>query len=110
MITIDAQVQGENLIILSAPTLATNTVETAQISFRFDEEWNGFDKTAMFWGTDDEEHPVTVIDDCAIIPHEVMVEAGKIKLGVYGTFGDRLIVSAKATYRIVEGAYAAAEQ
>lgn len=105
MLTIEAQVVGESVVLLQAPTLATNTVETVQVFFRFDNNWTGFQKTAMFWGTDDEEYAVDVVDDCAIVPREVMAEAGKIKFGVNGTDGDKLIVSEKVTYRILEGAY-----
>lgn len=105
MLTIDAQVIGEGIVLLQMPTLATNTVETAQVMFRFDNNWAGFQKTAMFWGTDDEEYAVEVVDDCAIVPHEVMEEAGKIKFGVNGTDGDKMLVSEKVSYRILEGAY-----
>ena len=105
MITIEAQLHGEDLVLISSPALATDTVETAQVVFQFDSEWTGFSKTAMFWGTDDEEYPVDVIGDTAIIPREIMAEAGKIKFGVYGIDGDKQIVSAKVSYKIQDGAF-----
>lgn len=105
MLTIKAQVFGESVVLLQSPTLATNTVETAEVEFTFDEEWDGFTKTAMFWGADDEEYPVEVIDNKAIIPREAMAEAGKMKFGVYGTNGSKRLVTAKTLYRIAEGAY-----
>lgn len=106
MLTIVAQVFGESVVLLQSPTLATNTVETAEVSFTFDKEWDGFSKTAMFWGADDEEYPVDVVDDKAIIPREAMAEAGKMKFGVYGVNDGKRIVSAKVNYKIAEGAYA----
>ena len=105
MITIEAQVTGEGIALLTNPTLATNTVETAQVVFSFDAEWNGYTKTALFWGTDDEERDSEVLDDAAIIPKEAMAEAGKMKFGVYGIKGDKRLVSAKVSYKIAEGAY-----
>ena len=105
MLTIVAQVFGESIILLQSPTLATNTVETAEVSFTFDEEWDGYTKTAMFWGADDEEHPVEVVDDKAVVPREAMAEAGKMKFGVYGVNGDKRLVTMKTPYKIAEGAY-----
>ena len=107
MITIEAQVTGESITLITTPTLATNTVETAQVVFSFDSEWDGYTKTAMFWGADDEEHPAEIVNDAAIIPMEAMSEAGKMKLGVYGVSGGKRLVSAKVSYKIAEGAYTA---
>ena len=107
MITIEAQVTGESITLNTTPTLATNTVETAQVVFSFDSEWDGCAKTAMFWGVDDEEYPSEVVDNAAIIPKEAMAEAGKMKLGVYGINGGKRLVSAKVSYKIAEGAYTA---
>lgn len=105
MITIEAQVTGESITLVTTPPLATNTVDTVQVAFQFDNEWTGFSKTVMFWGTDDEEHAVEVVGDTAIIPHEVMTEVGRIKFGVYGTNDDKVLVSAKVTYKIQDGAF-----
>lgn len=105
MLTIEAQVFGETIVLLQSPTLATNTVETAEVAFSFDEEWDGFVKTAMFWGADDEEYSVEVIGNKAVIPREAMAETGKMKLGVYGVNGNKRIVTMKIPYTIAEGAY-----
>ena len=106
MLTIIAQVFGESVVLLQSPTLATNTVEIAEVSFTFDEEWDGYTKTAMFWGADDEEYSVEVTDNKAVIPREVLAEAGKMKFGVYGTNGNKRLVTMKVPYKIAEGAYA----
>jgi len=105
VITISAQLLGESLVLLTSPPLATDTVDTVSVVFQFDNEWAGFSKTAMFWGTDDEEYPVEVINDAAIIPKEVMAEVGRIQFGVYGTDGDKLLVSSKVLYKIQDGAF-----
>lgn len=107
MITINAQVAGEEIILLTKPTLATDTVDTVEVAFSFDEEWDGFTKTAMFWGDDDEEYSAEVENDRAVIPEEAMLEAGFMKFGVYGTKDTQRIVSMKMPYKIAKGAYTA---
>ena len=107
MFTIDVQLIGERILIPHMPVLAKDTVETAVIAFDFDDKWDGYTKTAMFWGTDDEEYAVEVVNDSAVIPREVLAEAGQIKFGVYGVNGSKRIVSVKTPYKVIEGAYTA---
>jgi len=105
VISINVQVIGENIKVMETPTLATDTLDTVEVVFSFDEEWEGFTKTAMFWGDDDEEYSAQVIEDKAIIPHEALLEAGVMKFGVYGINGNKRLVSMKTPYKIAKGIY-----
>ena len=105
MITISAKVTGENIELLASPLLASKSVETAQILFQFDDAWDGFGRTALFWGVDEEVYIAQIVNGKTIVPHEAMADPGKIKFGVYGTNGAKRIVTVKVTYKVVEGAY-----
>ena len=105
MITISAKVTGENIELLASPLLASKTVKAVQILFSFDDAWDGFGRTALFWGVDDEVYISQIVNGATVIPHEALADPGKIKFGVYGTNGTKRIVTVKVTYKVVEGAY-----
>ena len=105
MITIETKVIGESIQLLSSPVVASKSVKSVQILFDFDDAWDGFGRIALFWSVDDEVYTSQIINGVTIVPHEALDETGKIKFGVYGTNGNKRIVTVKMTYKIVEGAY-----
>lgn len=70
-------------------TLTSGMVKAVQVSFSFSEEWENFDKVAVF--SNGETSVDVSLDDenkCHI-PHEVLAEAGKdVSVGVYGSTGE----------------------
>ena len=104
-ITISASVIGEKITLTNTPTLASGTVQSFQIEFDFDENWDGYGKIALFWNEEDEVYLAQVTDGLATIPHEALADSGKIKFGVYGTNGTLRLVTAKVAYNVADGAY-----
>ena len=105
MITIKARVVGENIELLESPLIASKSRYTVQLDLEFDEAWDGFGRTALFWGVDDEVYTSQITNGKTTVPHEALADPGKIKFGVYGTNGTKRIVTVKVTYKVVDGAY-----
>lgn len=105
MITIKARVVGENIELLESPLIASKSRYTVQLDLEFDEVWDGFGRTALFWGVDDEVYISQIANGKTTVPHEALDNHGRIKFGVYGTNGTKRIVTIKVTYKVVEGAY-----
>lgn len=70
-------------------TLTSGMVNAVQVAFAFSEEWEGFDKIAVF------SNGATTVDvtldekDRCYVPHEVLSVAGRdVNVGVYGSKGE----------------------
>lgn len=111
MITIQAKLTGHELSIISSPILSSDSSNIDQVHFQFDEYWSGFNKVALFWGSDSDT-PYGIIvddDDNAIIPSELISEKGTIRFGVFGETSDNLsprITSTIVKYKVKEGSWA----
>lgn len=105
LITICTRVTGESIELIASPLLASQSVDTVQIRFDFDDAWDGFGRIALFWGVDDEVYTSQIVNGLATVPHEALSDAGRIRFGAYGTNGTKRIVTIKVTYKVVEGAY-----
>ena len=86
MFTLYAKLEGHELTWERTPALAKGSVEVDQIHFTFDESWNGYTKVALFWATDASDPLGVSVSGAgyATIPHEVLADKGRIKIGVYG--------------------------
>lgn len=69
-------------------TLTSGMVKAVQVAFSFSEQWDGFNKTAVF-SNGNITLDVSLDDEGkCYIPHEVVAEAGKeVSVGVYGSKG-----------------------
>lgn len=94
----------QNIAFLNLPKIYSGDVNTDFVQFEFDDTWNDFIKTAVFYR--DVEHPYfqVVKDDECIIPHEVLKEKGKFYLGVVGVLDDKVLTSEVIAYEIGQGA------
>ena len=111
MISIAAQVNGHELSVFSSSTLASNSVGSDVINFSFDGNWDGYNKTVLFWGADSETPYGSVIDanGNAIIPHEVLTDKGNFRFGVFGEDVENIlprITSTIAKVKVLDGAWA----
>ena len=69
-------------------TLTSGMVKAVQVAFSFSEQWDGFNKTAVF-SNGNTTLDVSLDDEGkCYIPHEVVAEVGKeVSVGVYGCKG-----------------------
>lgn len=74
--------------------LTSGMVKAVECQFIFNEDWDGLGKTAVF-ECGEVQIDVLIIDDMALIPHEVLVEEniGKLlRIGVYGINGSGTVI------------------
>ena len=63
-----------------------------EIGFKFDGEWDGIGKVAVFKGSNTSVDVLLTEDKCKIPPEVLMVSGGDLIVGVYGTDGTGNIV------------------
>lgn len=69
-------------------TLTSGMVKAVQVVFTFSDEWDGFNKIAVFSNGKTSLDVSLNEEDKCYIPHEILAEAGKeVTVGVYGTKG-----------------------
>ena len=97
-------------------TLTSGMVKAVQVAFTFSEEWENFDKVAVF-SNGDTSIDVSLDDNNKChIPHEVLAESGKdVSVGVYGSTGEGedyvAIPTAKCSLgKVVEGVNPSGEE
>lgn len=71
-------------------TLVSNSVGIYECEFEFI-DWDGWNKTAVFQLDDENSIEVIIVNNKAIIPFEVLVHSGWLKIGVYGTLGEKIM-------------------
>lgn len=103
MTTIKLKTIDENLEFTSSPPVYSGDVNTISIQFEFDEFWDGFVKTAVFYRDISKPYQVVLNDDTCYIPHEVMKTAGRIFLGVFGVKEDKVKTSEVVFYDVGTG-------
>lgn len=73
--------------------------------FAFDESWNGFVKTAVFYqDKTNAQYVVLENDDTCMIPATAMARAGRMYIGVFGIKDTAVVTSTLITVDIKEGA------
>ena len=77
-------VSGQRIELTDAAMLVAGTVNEYTARFTFDESWDGYQRTAVFYcNTVEREQLLT--DDACTVPWEVLVANGYLRVGVYGT-------------------------
>lgn len=79
------------LLTVTDDTLVSNSVGIYECEFTFDESWDGFDKTSVWKLNSDDPIEVVITNGKAVIPHEVLVNAGFLRIGVYGTKDEKVM-------------------
>lgn len=95
----------QNLHFENTPTIYSGDVNNDTVKFDFDETWDGYGKTAIFYRSKDDVY-CQLLDDSnkCMIPKEILKSQGNIYIGVFGAKGDVVITSEVIRYRILEGA------
>ena len=95
---------NQNLILTDMPDIFSGDVNTDRFIVDFDNKWNGFTKTAVFYVSENNVYKVLLNDNSCIIPKEVLKDSGKFYFGVIGVDGDKVLTSEVLTYKIGKGA------
>ena len=108
MITIQIKVNKNRLSIARPEYLTSGCVNTVACSFVFGDEWNGYEKVAVFESGDDMcEHDSvkqSIVDNSCMIPPSILKSPKKIRVGVVGVKGDKTIVTGKVRMSVDVGA------
>ncbi len=75
-----------------------------RLTVDFSLEWEGLEKTAVFYRTEDAVYHVLMEDDSCFIPREVLIDDGIFCFGIIGTKGDTVRTSEVIRYSIRKGA------
>lgn len=86
--TLSFSVTGQRIEIVEPAMLVAGTVNIYNASFSFDADWDGFQRTAVFsCGSVSREQLLT--DDACTLPWEVLTAGKYLRVGVYGTKGEK---------------------
>lgn len=93
------------LSIVTKPKIASGGFEEDQVHITFSKEWDGFQKTAMFYRSSDTIYRTALDenDEC-FIPAFVLKEPGTVYISVYGEKDKTVRTSNVVKYKIVQGA------
>ena len=106
-----AKVKGQKLI-LSGDTAVADSTNYLKICFETDEEWSGYDVTAVFSDSKQKSYSVIMIDEnplylgngCCYVPYEV-ISAPYFTVSVFGTKQDSVITTPAVTVCVKESGY-----
>lgn len=105
MTIIKARLKDQALTVSTAPVVASGGVEEDVVTFEFDSTWAEYVKKAVFYRDESNVYHVDVgSDNTAVIPWEVLQQAGHMYFGVFGTKGSEVKTSTVAKYRVERGA------
>lgn len=101
---ITASCQDQKLMLTSKPVIASGGINEDSILFTFDEAWDGYTKTAVFYRSKEAVYHCELVDDMCIIPSEVIALKGEMFFGVFGVKGNMTKTSQVISYHIEQGA------
>ena len=98
----------QNLAFNDMPDIYSGSVNYDEVQFIFDESWDGFAKTVVFYS--DRNDPYSCYleddgDDTAKIPKELLESKGMIAIGVFGLKDDGKIIKSSQVvkYKVGDG-------
>ena len=103
-------VVDQDLYITNQPTIASGDVTVDQAIFSFEsDDWDGRVKTAVFFSDEKEPYYRALdLNGACYIPSEVLTDAGRIYIGVFGVKDGTILTSTLVRYKIEKGAIARA--
>lgn len=83
--TIKAYCFDQTLQVSSVPKLASGGKKVNRLEVTFNEYWDGYGKTAVFYRKKEQVYHVVMTSDACVIPHEVTTEPGTLFVGIIGS-------------------------
>lgn len=105
--TIGLVASDQLLTVTQRPKVASGSRKSVQVSVTFDDTWDEYSKSAVFYTSlDSTVYEVLLTNGVGLIPHEVLVEACTLYIGIRGTKSGTSSIkpSAVIKYRIDQGA------
>ena len=101
MITV--KIRADGVVLTPEKHIVTSgSVGSVLVRFEFDSVWNGFYKTAVFYTQGKKVFMVLSGDVCAF-PPEMLLAAGSVKVGVFGTDGEKTLTSLLCSIKVSHG-------
>lgn len=105
MANLQIELEKQLLTIKNQELIASGDSNFDSCTFTFDELWDGFTKTAVFYqDKSNVQYTVLESDDTCMIPTAAMARAGRMYIGVFGIKDTAVVTSTLATVDIMEGA------
>jgi len=82
------KISNQQITIIEPLVLVADTENVYECEYVFDEEWEGFNKTAVFEGCGSTYQVVLTNTQKCKIPNEVIADSGYVRFGVLGTAVD----------------------
>ena len=103
---ISVQVEDQALVMKDVPKLASGGNNEVQVCAQFDEVWDGFEKTAVFYRKMGAVYHVALDENgCAVVPCEVMKNKGAFYFGIFGEKDDGTVRTTEVVaIEVVQGA------
>ena len=110
MAQIEIMLEKQLLTIQNREVIASGDVNYDSCRFEFDESWEGYIKTAVFYQEKQKVY-YAVLDNenKCYIPAPAIVKASPLYIGVFGVRGNKILTSAMDSISIVEGAVSGEE-
>lgn len=110
MAQIEVVLEKQLLTIQNREVISSGDVNYDSCRFEFDESWEGYIKTAVFYQEKQKVY-YAVLDneDKCYIPAPAIVKASPLYIGVFGVLGNKILTSAMDSIPIVEGAVSGAD-
>ncbi len=81
---IKALIYDQTIQLVNLPLIASGSEGAISIECDFDELWEGYGKTAVFYRDKSEVYPVLLVDDAVTVPAEVLTDEGFFYFGIFG--------------------------
>lgn len=105
MAQIEILLEKQLLTIQNREIIASGDVNVDTCIFTFDEAWEGYTYTAVFYqDKTNVQYAVLAKDNTCVIPAAAMTKAGRLYIGVFGVKGKNILTSTLDIIDIKEGA------
>lgn len=105
MAKLHLELKKQLLLLNSQEIIASGDSNFDTCEFTFDQSWDGFVKTAVFYQDKNNiQYIVLENNDTCIIPAAAMAKAGRMYIGVFGIKDTRIVTSSIETIDILQGA------
>lgn len=99
---IKMSVKGNRLKMIEDCLSTEGSINYDECEFTFDDNWNGFTKTAVFSINGEDNYRIAIENNKCIIPSHCIEKAGILQIGVFGISDDDVIITTNSVAHHVE--------